>query len=442
MSELRIPIEQWQSLSSAEQAQRLARPGRAQAESLREKVAVILSDVRDNGERAVLNYTRQFDNPDATSLRMSSEQVEAAVASLDDKVKRAIDTAYQTIYRFHEAQRPQDLSIETAPGVQCELRYAPLDAVGLYIPGGSATLPSTALMLGVPAQIAGCQRVVMVSPPNKQGELPAALLYAAKRCGVTDILLCGGAQAIGALAYGIESSPAVGKVFGPGNSFVTEAKQQVSQNDSGCAMDLPAGPSELLVIADDSANPAYVAADLLSQAEHGPDSQVILLTPSMTVAENVRQELMAQCAQLSRADIAEQALQASRLLVVADMNEAIAISETYAPEHLSIQTDNARELLPQLTRAGSVFVGHYTPESGGDYATGTNHVLPTYGYARNYSSLGLVDFYRRYTVQEASHDGLRQLAEAITTLADVEGLDAHKRAVTIRTETKSTESKL
>jgi len=274
----------------------------------------------------------------------------------------------------------------------------------------------------------------MASPPNKQGQLPAALLYAAKRCGVTDILLCGGAQAIGAMAYGIESSPAVGKVFGPGNSFVTEAKQQVSQNDSGCAMDLPAGPSELLVIADDSANPDYAAADLLSQAEHGPDSQVILLTPSMAVAGRVREALIEQCAQLSRADIAEQALASSRLLVVADIDEAIAVSETYAPEHLSIQTDNARDLLPRLTRAGSVFVGHFTPESGGDYATGTNHVLPTYGYARNYSSLGLADFYRRYTVQEASQDGLRQLAEAITTLADVEGLDAHKRAVTIRTE--------
>ena len=434
MSRLQIPIEQWQSLTAEEQLQRLSRPVKAQAESLRQTVVAILSDVRDNGEQAVLNYTRQFDNPEATSLRLDDKQVEAAISGLEDKVKRAIDTAYETIYRFHEAQRPQNLSIETAPGVQCELRFAPLDAVGLYIPGGTATLPSTALMLGVPAQIAGCQRVVMASPPNKQGQLPAALLYAAKRCGVTDILLCGGAQAIGALAYGIESSPAVGKVFGPGNSFVTEAKQQVSQNDSGCAMDLPAGPSELLVIADDSANPAYVAADLLSQAEHGPDSQVILLTPSMAVAEKVREALIEQCAQLSRADIAEQALASSRLLVVADMDEAIAVSESYAPEHLSVQTNNARDLLPRLTRAGSVFVGHFTPESGGDYATGTNHVLPTYGYARNYSSLGLADFYRRYTVQEASQSGLRGLAEAITTLADVEGLDAHKRAVTIRTE--------
>ncbi|MCK7460463.1 histidinol dehydrogenase [Idiomarina aminovorans] len=436
MSRLQIPIEQWQSLSAEKQLQRLSRPVKAQAESLRQTVTAILNDVRDNGEQAVLKYTRQFDNPDATSLRLNDAQVDAAIAKLDDKVKRAIDTAYQTIYRFHETQRPTDLSIETAPGVQCELRFAPLDAVGLYIPGGTATLPSTALMLGVPAQIAGCQRVVMTSPPNKQGQLPAALLYAAKLCDVTDILLCGGAQAIGALAYGIESSPAVGKVFGPGNSFVTEAKQQVSQNDSGCAMDLPAGPSELLVIADDSANPAYAAADLLSQAEHGPDSQVILLTPSMAVAEQIREALIEQCAQLSRADIAEQALASSRLLVVTDIDEAIAVSEAYAPEHLCIQTDNARDLLPRLTRAGSIFVGHFTPESGGDYATGTNHVLPTYGYARNYSSLGLADFYRRYTVQEASQKGLRQLAEAITTLADVEGLDAHKRAVTIRTESE------
>lgn len=431
---LSLSIENWSSLTEQEQIQCLVRPAQEHSDSLRTTVAAILNDVEKRGEAAVLEYTQQFDAPNAQTLRLSDRQIEDAIDGLDARIKQAIDTAYTTIYRFHEAQRPDNVIQTTAPGVQCELRYAPLQSVGLYVPGGTATLPSTALMLGVPAQIALCPRVVLVSPPDRNGQLPAALLYAAKHCGITDILMCGGAQAIGALAYGTESSPAVDKVFGPGNRFVTEAKQQVSQNNSGCAMDLPAGPSELLVIADDSANPAYVAADLLSQAEHGPDSQVILLTPSSIMAEKVKNAIQQQLPQLTRATVAAQALNSSRLLVVDRMADAIDISQRYAPEHLSIQCDDARTVSAQLTRAGSIFIGHYTPESGGDYATGTNHVLPTYGYARNYSSLGLLDFYRRYTVQEATREGLCGLAEAITTLAEVEGLDAHKRAVTIRTE--------
>ena len=434
MQGLNIKVERWADLSADEKEQRLSRPRQATATNTQQTVQKIIADIRDNGDSALLNYTRQFDYPEATSLRVSQQRIEQAVNRLDKKVAEAIDTAYGTIRRFHQAQVPENLAVETINGVQCELRYAPLDAVGLYIPGGSATLPSTALMLGVPAQLADCQRVVLVSPPDKSGDLPDALLYAANRCGITEIYTCGGAQAVAALAYGTESIAPVDKVFGPGNSFVTEAKQQVSNDASGCAIDLPAGPSELLVIGDDTANPAYIAADLLSQAEHGPDSQVILVTPSSTLADKVRQALIEQCQQLQRADIAAQALAESRLLVVDTIDEAITISEQYAPEHLSIQTDNARSLLPKLTRAGSVFVGHYTPESGGDYATGTNHVLPTYGYARNYSSLGLLDFYRRYTVQEVSYEGLATLSEAITTLANVEGLDAHAKAVTIRME--------
>ena len=434
MQGLNIKVERWADLSADEKEQRLSRPRQATATNTQQTVQTIIADIRDNGDSALLNYTRQFDYSEATSLRVSQQRIEQAVNRLDKKVAEAIDTAYGTIRRFHQAQVPENLAVETINGVQCELRYAPLDAVGLYIPGGSATLPSTALMLGVPAQLAGCQRVVLVSPPDNSGDLPDALLYAANRCGITEIYTCGGAQAVAALAYGTESIVPVDKVFGPGNSFVTEAKQQVSNDASGCAIDLPAGPSELLVIGDDTANPAYIAADLLSQAEHGPDSQVILVTPSSTLADKVRQALIEQCQQLQRADIAAQALAESRLLVVDTIDEAITISEQYAPEHLSIQTDNARSLLPKLTRAGSVFVGHYTPESGGDYATGTNHVLPTYGYARNYSSLGLLDFYRRYTVQEVSYEGLATLSEAITTLANVEGLDAHAKAVTIRME--------
>ncbi len=437
MSALTIAVERWNELSAEQQSTRLARPEQSRSAQLKQSVSDILAQVREGGDDAVLKLTRQFDDANASQLLITAQQRQALIAALTPKVKAAIDTAYATIRRFHQQQRPRDLKVETAPGVVCESRYVALQSVGLYIPGGTATLPSTALMLGVPAQIAGCQRKVLVTPPAKDGSIPAAIAYVAELCEIDDILLCGGAQAIAALAYGTESVEPVDKIFGPGNAFVTEAKQQVSQDQSGVSIDMPAGPSELLVIADDSASPAFVAADLLSQAEHGADSQVILLTPSESLAAQVREQLLQQCAQLSRQHIAAQALTNSRLLVTDSLQQALTLSERYAPEHLSLQFNDAREALPQLTRAGSVFVGHYTPESGGDYATGTNHVLPTYGYARNYSSLGLTDFYRRYTVQEASREGLQGLADAITTLAELEGLDAHARAVTIRTEVNS-----
>lgn len=427
-----IRVQRWSELSADDQQQQLARPQQSRSAELKSTVANILAQVRQQGDDAVIRLTRQFDYSDAEALLLSAEQRATLISQLEPRVKQAIDTAYKTISRFHAAQKPRDLQVETAAGVVCESRYAPLNAVGLYVPGGTATLPSTALMLGVPAQLAGCKRKVLATPPAKDGSIPAAIAYVAELCEIDDIILCGGAQAIAALAYGTESVTGVDKIFGPGNAFVTEAKLQVSQDDSAVAIDMPAGPSELMVIADDTANPAFVAADLLSQAEHGTDSQVILLTPSATIAEQVAAQLREQCAQLSRKDIAAKALSNSRLLVTDDLMQALDISERYAPEHLSLQFDDARDALPQLTRAGSIFVGHYTPESGGDYATGTNHVLPTYGYARNYSSLGLTDFYRRYTVQEASADGLNQLEQAITTLAELEGLDAHKRAVTIR----------
>ena len=437
MSSVDIRVEGWTKLSDVEQRQRLARPQQSRSAELKQIVADILQQVRTSGDDALLSLTQKFDYADAESIKLSAEQRLVLINQLEPEVKQAIDTAYATISRFHAAQQPQDLSVETAPGVVCESRYAPIQSVGLYIPGGTATLPSTALMLGVPAQLAGCRHKVLATPPSKNGTIPPAIAYVAELCDIDDIILCGGAQAIAALAYGTESVTAVDKIFGPGNAFVTEAKLQVSQDHSAVAIDMPAGPSELLVIADDTANPAFVAADLLSQAEHGTDSQVILLTPSADLAEQVRQQLQQQCEQLSRRDIATEALNNSRLLVTDDLMQALAVSERYAPEHLSLQFDSARDALPQLTRAGSIFIGHYTPESGGDYATGTNHVLPTYGYARNYSSLGLTDFYRRYTVQEASRDGLATLADAISTLADLEGLDAHKRAVTIRMETIS-----
>ena len=429
-----IAITQWSQLSNSERQATLARPEQSRSRELKETVRSIIERMKTEGDAALLDYTRQFDCADISQLVLNGEQKQALLAHVSERAKAAIDKAYDNIRAFHLAQTPEDITLNTSPGVRCTLKYTALESVGLYIPGGSATLPSTALMLGVPAQIAGCKTRVLVTPPNKQGQMSPEVVYAAEKCGIDTLVMCGGAQAIAALAYGTESVPKVDKVFGPGNAFVTEAKQQLSQNDSGISIDMPAGPSELLVLADDTANPRFVAADLLSQAEHGPDSQVILVTPSAALAQAVQAELVAQCNALPRVDIARQALASSRLIVTKNLAEAVAVTQSYAPEHLAIQTDAAAALSEQLTTAGSIFVGHYTPESGGDYATGTNHVLPTYGYAKNYSSLGLLDFYRRYTLQEVTRDGLADLADSITTLAEIEGLDAHKRAVTIRLE--------
>ncbi|MCV6604495.1 MAG: histidinol dehydrogenase, partial [Porticoccaceae bacterium] len=363
---------------------------------------------------------------------VDSDAVEAAAQRLDDRVKQALQQAAANIRRFHEAQRPQPIRVETQPGVVCEQHSVAVDAVGLYIPGGSAPLPSTVLMLAIPAMLAGCRQVVLCSPPPIADEI----LYAAQLCGVTRIAAVGGAQAIAAMAYGTDSIPAADKIFGPGNTFVTEAKRQVSNGNigesAGAAIDMPAGPSEVLVLADDSANPAFVAADLLSQAEHGPDSQVILATPSESLANAVASELAQQLAQLPRREIAAQSLANSRLIVADDLQQAIEVSNHYGPEHLIVQTADPRALLPQLCNAGSIFLGPWSPESVGDYASGTNHVLPTYGYTRNYSSLGLADFMKRYTVQELSADGLRQLGPTVATLADAEQLTAHGNAVRLR----------
>ncbi|EGN74416.1 histidinol dehydrogenase [Idiomarina sp. A28L] len=431
--QLPAPIN-WQEASSETRAQLLNRPVQAVSETLREQVATIIDKVAKEGDAALLALTQRFDGVSLQSPELSMDKVAEIAAQTPAKVKAAIDQAYTNIRAFHLAQKPEDIALETMPGVFCEQRFAALTRVGLYIPGGSASLPSTVLMLGVPAQIANCSERVLISPPNAQGELTPAICYAALKCGVTGVYLGGGAQAIAALALGTESIPAVDKIFGPGNSYVTEAKQQVSQRAGGPAIDLPAGPSELLVIADDSAEPAFVAADLLSQAEHGPDSQVLLLSPSSNLIAAVREALANQLATLPRAEITNQALASSALILTQDLAEAVTISETYAPEHLSLQLDDCAQWLPKLTRAGSIFVGHYTPESGGDYATGTNHVLPTYGFARNYSSLGLLDFYRRYTVQTVSPQGLADLGETIIDLAAEESLDAHLRAVSLRLE--------
>lgn len=424
----------WGQLTSSEQQALLQRPVLTTDATLQSKVADILATVQEQGDQAVQTYSQAFDGVPSRLQSLTNE----AFAGLDADVKLAIDTAYANIRRFHQQQQPTNIQVETSPGVQCQLNYTPFESVGLYIPGGSAVLPSTVLMLGVPAQLAGCQHIILTTPPNSAGQVSAAVAYAAQKCGIQQVLLAGGAQAIAALAYGTESIPAVDKIFGPGNAFVTAAKQQVSQQLGGPAIDMPAGPSELLVIADTSAEPDFIAADLLSQAEHGPDSQVICISPSRALLTSVEQALIQQVANLPRRDIALQALAQSRLIEADSLNQAYAISQAYAPEHLSLQIDPQHEsaALQQLTRAGSIFVGHYTPESGGDYATGTNHVLPTYGFAKNYSSLGLLDFYRRYTVQSMSPQGLAELGDTIQCLAQLEGLEAHARAVSLRLQSQ------
>lgn len=424
----------WQSLSAREQQAALARPAIAESGLLSQQVENILSNVRNNGDKALFELTEKFDGVKLSTLTVSPEKVALAKKALSSKRLKAIETAYEQIKRFHEAQVTQDITVETTPGVVCTLRTEAIESVGLYIPAGSAPLPSTVLMLGVPSQLAKCSRTVLVCPPDKNGNLADEILVAAALCEVDEIYSVGGAQACAALAYGTETIKAVNKIFGPGNKYVTEAKKQLSQKVNGFAIDMPAGPSEVLVIADENANADFIAADLLSQAEHGPDSQVVLLTDSVSLIEKVQNALLEQVAVLSRKAIATEALTQSRLILTKDLTQAVEVSNIYGPEHLIIQTDNAQSLLTGLRNAGSIFVGAYTPESAGDYASGTNHVLPTYGYSKVISSLSLADFSRRFTVQEISKTGLQNIAECITELTDAEGLDGHKRAVTIRLE--------
>jgi histidinol dehydrogenase len=422
----------WSSLSANEKKQALARPAMANSQQLRQTVGEIIARVEADGDAAVLDYTRKFDCPDLTDLVLSQENIDTLAAKVAPEVASAIDTAFNNIKMFHEAQMPSDIALTTTPGVKCELRFTALDAVGLYIPGGSAPLPSTVLMLGVPALVAGCENKLLCTPPNKEQLIAPEIAYAARKCGIDKIFLCGGAQAVAAMALGTETIPQVDKIFGPGNSFVTEAKQQVSQRADGAAIDMPAGPSEVLVLADEFAKPEFVAADLLSQAEHGPDSQAILVSNSAALIEEAKAAVERQLATLSRAEIARPAMENARYILADSIEQAIEASNAYAAEHLIVQIENARDYLPKIKYAGSIFLGPWSPESAGDYASGTNHVLPTYGYAKNYSSLGLLDFMRRYTIQELSADGMRNLGPAIMALAAAEGLDAHEQAVALR----------
>ncbi len=422
----------WSTLSAKEQTLLLARPAIADNNKLSAIVADILQNVRINGDAALKELTARFDDVKLDVLSIPQASIDNAEKELSDNVKSAIDIAYKNIVAFHQAQYPNDVRIETMPGVVCELKHAAIEAVGLYIPGGTAPLPSTVLMVGATAQVAGCSRKVLCTPPQANGSICAEIRYAAKICGITEIYLVGGAQAIAAMAFGTESIKKVDKIFGPGNSFVTEAKQQVSNIAGGAAIDMPAGPSEVLVIADANANPAFVAADLLSQAEHGADSQTILVCDDQSLIKNVQRHITTQLETLSRKKIAQQALQHARFILTENLAQSIEVSNQYAPEHLIVQVEQPRNCLDRLCNAGSIFIGAWSPESAGDYASGTNHVLPTYGYSKTYSSLGLADFMRRYTVQELSRSGLDGIANAIMDLAQAEGLDAHKQAVAIR----------
>ncbi|MGS6582347.1 histidinol dehydrogenase [Vibrio diabolicus] len=420
----------WQSLSEEQQDSILERPAIAEGANITAAVSEVIAKVRNEGDSALNELTEKFDRVKPESIRVSSQEIKAASERLSESMKNALEQAYANISKFHKAQKPQPIKVETQPGVLCEQVTRPIQKVGLYIPGGSAPLPSTVLMLGVPAKIAGCRKVVLCSPPPIADEI----LYVAKLCGIDEVYNVGGGQAVAAMAYGTETVSKVDKIFGPGNAYVTEAKRQVSNDFRGAAIDMPAGPSEVLVIADETADPDFIAADLLSQAEHGPDSQVVLVTPSPIVADQVTDAVQRQLKALSRADIAQKALASSLIIISESITQAVSISNYYGPEHLIVQTKNPRELLPLLDNAGSIFLGDWSPESAGDYASGTNHVLPTYGYTRTYSSLGLADFSKRMTVQELSAEGLQNLAPTVVTMAEAEGLDAHKRAVTIRVE--------
>jgi len=422
----------WNQLDAAGRREALARPAVAQAATLRADVARLIAQVRADGDATLRALTRRFDGVEVGELRVTAAEFDAAIAALSPDLKAAIDEAAARIEAFHRAAAPQPVSVETAPGVRCERILRPIDRVGLYVPAGSAPLPSTALMLGVPARIAGCAQVVLCSPPRADGTCDPAVLYAARRCGIEAVFKLGGAQAIAAMAYGTGSVPKCDKLFGPGNAWVTEAKQQVSLDAEGAAIDMPAGPSEVLVIADAHADPRFVAADLLSQAEHGPDSQVVLVTDTPAQVDAVLAAVDAQVAVLPRRETALRALSASRAVVVADLAQAFAVSNEYAPEHLILQVREPRQWLPLVSNAGSVFLGAWTPESVGDYCSGTNHVLPTYGHARAYSGVSVASFVKAITVQELSREGLATIGPCTMTLARAEGLGAHERAVSLR----------
>jgi histidinol dehydrogenase len=430
----------WNLLNEPERVAALARPAQSRAEALRHGVEQIIAAVRERGDEALRELSAKYDRCVLDAVEVSEAEFDAAEAALDPALKAAIHEAAARIEIFHRATAPQAAAVDTASGVRVERMLRPIARVGLYVPAGSAPLPSTAMMLGIPALIAGCREVVLCSPARADGRCDEAVLYVARITGVRKVFKLGGAQAIAAMAYGTASVPKCDKLFGPGNAWVTEAKLQVSADPDGAAIDMPAGPSEVLVVADALANPVFVAADLLSQAEHGPDSQVILLSPSAVMLDKVANEVERQCAELPRGAIAAQALAQSRLIAVDSLAQAVEVSNRYAPEHLILQVAEPRALLEQIESAGSIFLGAWTPESVGDYCSGSNHVLPTYGYARSYSGVSVASFQKQITVQELTADGLRTIGPCAATLAAAEQLEAHRRAVTLRLDALERES--
>jgi len=400
------------------------------ATALQATVKKVLVDVKENGDEAIQRYTHQFDGVLLNSVAVAEEEIREAIALLPVELKQAIQQAAANIRAFHEKQLQPSEVIETMPGVQCWRKSVGIEKVGLYIPGGTAPLFSTILMLGIPAGIAGCKEIILCSPPNKEGKLNPAIVFAAQLVGVTRIYKVGGVQAIAAMAYGTASIPQVYKIFGPGNQYVTCAKQLIQQE--GIAIDMPAGPSEVCILADDTANAAFVAADLLSQAEHGVDSQVLLVSTSAQMVEQVQQELEIQLALLPRKEIAAQALEHSQAIVVKEMEEAIALVNEYAAEHLIISCKEEDAIAGKIVNAGSIFLGNYSPESVGDYASGTNHTLPTNGFAKAYSGVSVDSFVKKITYQKLTKEGLQQIGKTVELMAAAEGLDAHKNAVSVR----------
>jgi histidinol dehydrogenase len=427
-----VQILDWQRLDAAGRRAALARPAAALEARTLQQAQAIIDAVRSEGEAAVRRCALEFDGIAPDDFKVSAAEFAAARAEISPEQVAALERAIANVERFHRAGAPRALSLEVQPGVHCERLIRPIGAVGLYVPAGSAPLPSTVIMLAVPARIAACAQRVLCTPPQRGGVAHAAVLVAARLCGIEQVFKIGGAQAIAAMAYGCAGVPKVSKIFGPGNAWVTAAKQLVAADPAGAAFDLPAGPSEVLVIADEGARAEFVAADLLAQAEHDPLSQALLITTSATLAARVAEAVQEQMQRLSRRAILQLSVASSRILIVPDLDAALAIADSYAPEHLIIQTRNPRALLERVQHAGSVFLGSWSPEPMGDYCSGTNHVLPTYGYARAYSGLSVQDFTRRMTVQELSAEGLRDLGPTASTLARLEGLDAHAAAIELR----------
>lgn len=422
-------MKQYEYPDKKEWAEIVERPI-ADYSSLEKKVKKMMLNVKNKGDKAVFKYCKEFDGVKLKSLAVTQKEVDKAILSVPLELKTAILQAKINIELFHNSQKTEVKKIETMPGVTCWRQSKGIEKVGLYIPGGTAPLFSTVLMLAIPAQIAECKEIILCTPPDKKGKINPAILFAAQLCGITKVYKVGGVQAIASMTFGTESIPKVFKIFGPGNQYVTMGKQMAQQY--GVAIDMPAGPSEVLVIADETADPEFVAADLLSQAEHGPDSQVILITTDEKLSKQVNKAITSQLQLLPRKVVAERSLKNSKLVIINNIEEAIELSDLYAPEHLIIACKNANEVAQQVATAGSVFIGNYSPESAGDYASGTNHTLPTNGYAAMYSGVSLDSFVKKITYQELTKEGLENIGQTVMTMAAAEGLDAHKNAISIR----------